>query len=252
MDESPPVNRNVLALLLSVSILHLVFAITILTIHRVNTLREIPFHFMVDGFLAISFLGQVLVLGVLIYIGLYLGKRVGLGAPLIGSWARGEPVREQAMSVLGLSLAIGLGVAAAKYFLDLLIFSRFVPATLSQWRQVPLLFRLPIPFPQGIVDEISLRLFWMTVFVWIIWKIRGSEDTPLPDPAYWAVILLVGLFPVAGTVLGGSSGPVILQYAVLILAGVIPFGWLYWKRGIESALIAHFSSGVALVLLSLG
>jgi hypothetical protein len=43
-----------------------------------------------------------------------------------------------------------------------------------------------------------------------------------------------------------------VQYAAIILAGAIPFGWLYWKRGIESALVAHFVSSVALVLLSLG
>jgi membrane protease YdiL (CAAX protease family) len=35
------------------------------------------------------------------------------------------------------------------------------------------------------------------------------------------------------------------------LAGVA-FGWLYWKRGLESAIVAHFSADIILhVLLAL-
>jgi len=251
MDESPPVNRNVFAILFAVSILHLVFFLIILLIGRLNTLGEFPLSLLGGDFTFILALVQVAILGVIIYIGLFLGRNVGLGAPLLDGWAKGEPVREQAVSVLKISLAIGLGVTAAKILLDLLVFSPFVPGIVSQWIQVPLLFQLPIPFMQGIGDEIIYRLFWMTVIVWLIWKAQGSGDTPPRDPAYWAGILIVGLFPVAGIVLSGVTGLALLQYTAILLAGAIPFGWLYWKRGIEAALIAHFTSSVALVLLAL-
>ena len=251
MEGTPSVNRNVFAILLAVSILHLVFFFIILLIARLNTLGEFPLSLLGD-FTFILVLFQVALFAVTIYAGLYLGRSVGLGAPLLEGWSRGEPVRDRALSALKIALAIGLGVAAAKYFLDLVVFSPFVPATLSTWRQVPFMFLLPIPFQQGIGDEIIYRLFWMTVIVWIIWKIRGSGDAPLNDPAYWAGIILVGILSIPGLFLGGTTGLVILQYAVLILAGAIPFGWLYWKKGIESALVAHFVSSVALVLVSLG
>ena len=250
MEGTPSVNRNVFAILLAVSILHLAFAFTVLLIFRLNTLGEISFSPMADGFTFFLIFFQVALFAVTIYAGLYLGRSVGLGAPLLEGWSRGEPVRDRALSALKIALAIGLGVAAAKYFLDFLLFSPFVPATLSTWRQVPPMFLLPIPFQQGIGDEIVYRLFWMTVIVWIIWKIRGSGDAPLNDSTYWAGILLVGILSIPGLFLGGITGLVLLQYAAIILAGAIPFGWLYWKKGIEAALVAHSVSGMVLVLLT--
>jgi hypothetical protein len=251
MDESPQVNRNVFAVIFALGILHLVFAFTVLFIYRVNTLGEIPSTLMADGILFLSILGQVALLGILIYAGLYLGRSVGLGAPLLGGWTKGEPVRERALSALKIAILVGLGVAAAKYLLDLWVFSPFMEGTLSRLRQVPLLLQLPIPFQQGIGDEITYRLFGMTALVWIIWNLWGSGDAPPGDRACWAGILLVGLFPVLGLVIAGVTGPALLQYAAIILAGAIPFGWLYWKKGIEAAIAAHFISGLALVLISL-
>jgi hypothetical protein len=251
MDESPPVNRNVFAVIFAISILHLVFAITVLLINAASRFGETDVNYLMEGYMGISVLALVFLLGVLIYIGLFLGRSVGLGAPLLEGWAKGEQVRERAVSVLKIALAIGLGVAAAKYLLDLLVFSPFVEGTLSRWGQAPLVLQLPIPFQQGIGDEITYRLFGMTAVVWLIWKAQGSGDAPPGDRVYWAGLLIVGLFPVLGLVLSGVTGLVLLQYTAIILAGAIPFGWLYWKKGIESALVAHFTSSVVLVLVSL-
>ncbi|HXW98599.1 MAG TPA: hypothetical protein VEI51_02625 [Methanomicrobiales archaeon] len=249
MDESPPVNRNVFAVLFALAILLLVFATTFLLVHGATRLGVIPVDFLAYGFV-FPFIVQLVALGIAIYAGLYLGKSIGVGAPLLESWAKGEPVKDRAVSALKISLAIGLGVTAMKYLLDLLVFSPFLPATISQLRGVPVEFLFSIPFQQGIGDEIIYRLFWMTVIVWVIWKIRGSENAPRAW-MYWMGILLAGLILVAGLIISGTRGLVVLQYAVLILAGAIPFGWLYWKRGIESALVAHFVSSVALTLLAL-
>jgi hypothetical protein len=251
MDESPWVNRHVFALLYAISILYLLFALTAQLVHRLNTLGEFPISLTTESVLFLPLVVQIALFGVLIYAGLWLGKSVGLGAPLLGGWAEGRPVREQAVSALKMALLVGLGVTALKYLLDFLVFAPFVPATLSQWKWAPLFLKLPIPFQQGIGDEIIYRLFWMTVVVWLIWKAQGSGDAPPGDRAYWAGILIVGLFPVLGLVLSGVTGLALLQYTAIILAGAIPFGWLYWKKGIEAALLAHFTSSVVLVLLSL-
>ena len=208
-------------------------------------------NFLGEGYLFIAFFGWVLILGILIFIGLYLGRDLGLGAPLLEGWTRGEPVRDRVVSALKVSLALGLGVAVVKYLLDWLVFSPFVPATLSQWREVPLLLRLAIPFQQGIGDEISYRLFWMTVLVWIIHKLEKPGDNGVSARGIWLAILGVGLLSIAGPLLWGTDILVKLQYAAIILTGAIPFGWLYGKKGIESAIIAHFTSSILLVLLSL-
>jgi hypothetical protein len=250
MDQNSPISWNVFAVILAVSILHLIFALVLYILLRAGNFSEIPFEFMVDGFLVIAFLAQVLVLGILIFIGLYLGKGVGLGAPLLESWANGEPVRERAISALKVSLALAIGVAAAKYLLDQFIFSRFVPATLSGWKQVPFFTAAVIPFQQGIGDEIYYRLFWMTVFVWIIHRIQGPGDHPAKTTGIWAGILVAGLFSILIPLLSGATILVKVQYAAIILAGGIPFGWLYWKKGIESSILAHVASSVVLLLFT--
>ena len=252
MEGTPPVNRHVFAVLLAVSILHLVFSLALWVPYRVMAEGTLPFGLMTDGLLVLIFLAQIALFAVLIWAGLYLGRSVGLGAPLLESWTTGEPVRERAISALKLSVALGLGVAVLKYLLDLLVFSPFVPATLSQLRGATVLYRLAIPFQQGIGDEIIYRLFLMTVFVWILWRIQGSGEKPPGDPVYWAGLLLAGLVAVAVPLFLGVTGIAALQYAAIILAGAIPFGWLYWRKGIESALVAHFVSSVALVLLTIG
>jgi hypothetical protein len=249
MDQNSPISWNVFAVILAISILHLVFALVLYILLRASNFGEIPFDFMVDGFLVIAFLAQVLAMGILIFIGLYLGKGVGLGAPLLRSWTMGEPVRGRAISALKVSLALAIGVAAAKYLLDQFIFSQFVPATLSGWKQVPFFPAATIPFQQGIGDEIYYRLFWMTVIVWIIHRIQGGND-PVKPAGMWAGILVAGFLSIFFPLLWGTSIPVKLQYAAIILAGGIPFGWLYWKKGIESAILAHFASGMVLLLFT--
>ena len=47
--------------------------------------------------------------------------------------------------------------------------------------------------------------------------------------------------------------PLVITRTILLngVGGVI-FGWLYWKRGLESAMVAHFSADIVLhVLLAL-
>ncbi|MDD1670053.1 MAG: hypothetical protein LUQ67_01870, partial [Methanomicrobiales archaeon] len=178
MGDHPAVNTHVLFLLLAISILYLVFSFTLWIPLRVLVQGDTPLGLMTDGLFVLVFLGQVALFAVLIYAGLYLGRRLALGAPLLEGWFAGEPVRDRAVSALKVSVAAGLGVAAIKYLLDLVIFSPFLPATLSGGRDMHLLLRLAIPFQQGIGDEIIYRLFWMTMFVWILWKLRGSGEAP--------------------------------------------------------------------------
>jgi membrane protease YdiL (CAAX protease family) len=73
---------------------------------------------------------------------------------------------------------------------------------------------------------------------------------------YWGGILLAALlfafghFPVVFQAVGSPSA-LLLSYIVLgnSIGGII-FGWLYWKKGLESAFIAHIFTHVTMVSLS--
>lgn len=102
----------------------------------------------------------------------------------------------------------------------------------------------------GLTEEILMRFGLMTVAVWGFTKIfRGTKPI-----AFWmgilvaAIIFALGHFPVAyQTVENPTAG--LLSYILIgnTIGGII-FGWLYWKKGLESAFIAHIFAHVIMVL----
>ncbi|MFW6103944.1 MAG: CPBP family intramembrane glutamic endopeptidase [Bacteroidota bacterium] len=104
----------------------------------------------------------------------------------------------------------------------------------------------------GITEEILMRFGLMTFFVWLLSKMFKSLNVKI----YWGGILLaallfaVGHFPVVFQAVGSPSA-LLLSYIIVgnSLGGII-FGWLYWKRGLESAFIAHIFAHVVMAALS--
>ncbi len=251
MNQNSVINWRVFCILLIIGIVHLLFALVFTIIFRVTYVRTVPFEFMVDVLPALLVLAHAVGYTIAIVVGLYLGRVVGLGAPLLESWMNGEEIGDRAVSFLKITFALGSCVAVVKFVLDRFLFSQFVPSLLMQWKQIPFGLRWIIPFEQGIGDEITFRLFWMTILVWIIYKIQKPESAQPTPKGVWTAILIATIFSIPG-ILFWSSGLVIkLQLVVLTAVGGIVFGWLYWRKGIESAILAHFISSVVLVLLSL-
>jgi membrane protease YdiL (CAAX protease family) len=82
-----------------------------------------------------------------------------------------------------------------------------------------------------------------------------SHDNKPTKTGVWIAIIIVtiifGLGHLPMTVrLQGSITPVMVIRA-LVLNGIasIIFGWLYWRRGLESAIVAHFSTDIVLHVL---
>ena len=46
------------------------------------------------------------------------------------------------------------------------------------------------------------------------------------------------------------DGVVIARTLLLNGIGGVAFGWLYWKRGIEAAMLAHFSTDLVLHVIA--
>jgi membrane protease YdiL (CAAX protease family) len=95
----------------------------------------------------------------------------------------------------------------------------------------------------GVQEEIFSRLFLMTLLAWLgglVW--RDKEGRPTRG-VLWAAIILAGLLFGWGHVDEHFSNPEIrgvLVTALLVNTALgIAFGWLYWKQGLESAILAH-------------
>jgi membrane protease YdiL (CAAX protease family) len=94
-------------------------------------------------------------------------------------------------------------------------------------------------------------LAWLGKFI-----SKTSEGRPTPA-IFWianilaAVLFGLGHLPAMLSLI--PLTPLVIARTVVLngLLGII-FGWLYWKRGLESAMISHFSADIVLhVLLAL-
>jgi len=111
-------------------------------------------------------------------------------------------------------------------------------------------------FYGGITEEILSRLFFLTLLAWIFsWLSHTNNQQPSPT-AMWIAILgsaiLFGLGHLPATLVNNQFSLIILARAIVLngVPGTI-FGYLYWKRGLESSMMSHFSSDLIVhVILS--
>jgi membrane protease YdiL (CAAX protease family) len=102
----------------------------------------------------------------------------------------------------------------------------------------------------GLTEEILMRFGLMTFIIWLLSKIFKRLNSKI----YWvgilitAILFALGHFPIAFQSVSNPSG-VLLSYILIgnTIGGVI-FGWLYWKKGLEAAFIAHICTHIIMIL----
>lgn len=188
-------------------------------------------------------------LGGLSLLGLRMGHRIGLGAPLLQAWLGGEPVVQRVQPWL----AIALGVGSA---LLVLLAMQGIDPLLPAMRNPPAhgdaatsaLNGLLASFYGGIAEELQLRLFLMTLVVWLVARLR--KRMPGDASFHVAIVLAALLFGIghlpAAAHIWGLDTIVVLRTVLLNAVVGIVCGWLYWRRGLEMAILAHFSADIVL------
>lgn len=203
--------------------------------------------------LAASAAQSTVLAGLFAALGLWLGERVGLGAPLLKAWLAGDPAAPRAfLASLPLSVGLGLGSAAVLLALELAVFlPRLPPSLLAAVRELspPPWQGLLASLYGGINEEILLRLGTMTVLAWAGVKVTRSA-APGPGVIWTAnalAALLFGLGHLPATAALAPLTPVVVVRA-LVLNGIVGVvcGWLYWRRSLLAAMVAHFSADVVL------
>lgn len=110
----------------------------------------------------------------------------------------------------------------------------------------------------GIVEEIMLRLFFMSLVTFILYKVfaRKKDQKDIPQSFYWISIIVSGLIFALGhlpAVYLSFNVTFIVLFRIIFMnafAGIL-FGYLYWKKGFEYSIIAHIFSHIFMQLLFL-
>ena len=101
----------------------------------------------------------------------------------------------------------------------------------------------------GLTEEILMRFGLMTLIVWLCSKIfKGTKPF-----VFWtgiviaAIIFAFGHFPIAYQAVDNPTTGLLTYILIGNSIGGIIFGWLYWKKGLESAFIAHIFTHIVMV-----
>lgn len=193
----------------------------------------------------------------LAWLGLHLGASVGLDAPWLRAWVYRRPRDPARRSRWWLAAA--LGVVAALLVIALAALGP-QPPDASAGSGVEVAWRGALAsFYGGIVEEIQTRLLLVSALVWLFARVNHRVTRPWMFVA--AIVLAALLFgaghlPVA--ISAGVAGTPLLIARIVVLnavAGVV-FGGVFWKYGLEHAMVAHFCADlvlhVALPLLGAG
>ena len=149
---------------------------------------------------------------------------------------------------VGIALAVGIGIA-----LLALPFHKGALGLPTDVERFGLWAAMGKSVADAVTDELLLRLFVFTAALAV--AIRY-----LPKEKPWAVGLAVAVATVADlllhwpamTALGLPGVPMVLAYAVARMAiPAVLFGYLYWRRGLGTAVAAHAVAGAAVGLLAL-
>lgn len=188
--------------------------------------------------------------------GLILGQKIGLGAPLLTDLLNrvsGSGRKLCSDAWLSISLGLGLGI--------LLLLLRFaarphLPPELPELGHRGVVGGLMVSISAAVGEEVWLRLGVMTILAWIFLRLLGRHKVS-PVVGWFAVVVSAFAFAaihlpqlasygaansvgVVGTILGNT------------FVGVL-FGYLYWRRSLIAAMLAHFAVDLALhVLPALG
>jgi membrane protease YdiL (CAAX protease family) len=173
------------------------------------------------------------------WLGLTLGKNVGLGAPVLSAWfgdGRSPQVRWLRAAL------IGVGTGAFLLAIDRVGFLPFQPERIRSLATTPAGWRgLLASFYGGILEEVMTRLFLMTTLVWLGAKfVQGSSGALRVTAIVLSALLFAAGHLPAVTQLVPLDAAVVARVITLNTAGGVVFGLVYWRWGIEHAMVSHF------------
>ncbi len=206
------------------------------------------------AFLALQFLPSVVQISLIVAIGLFFAQRTGLGAPILERWLKSEAVGSQVRSIIVPAISLGVLGGIATVALDRLVFAQLLPGFSTVITQLSGWQALLASLYGGILEELMLRLLVVSALVWLFSRVSHSPVGTPTQGAFWVAIVaaavLFGLGHLPATSLTVAITPLVVLREIILngIPGVV-FGALYWKRGLEAAMLCHFSADLVLHVL---
>lgn len=210
-----------------------------------------------------SGVSPLLLLVVACLVGSFSAPRVGLQSFLVDRVSSGEEVWRRLRPEVRLAVGVGVLGGVVIVLLDIAL-APFVAQDLPQSAigatdptVTNVLAYAPVRFLYGgITEELMLRYGLMSGLAFVGWFLTGRRSEGPSSGVMWAAIMVsavlfgFGHLPALAQSVGLTPALVARTIFLNAIAGVL-FGWLYWRRSLEAAMVAHAAFHVPLVGLSL-
>lgn len=186
-------------------------------------------------------------------LGAALAPRVGLCSVLAGQTGASFTVRD-AWAGITTGVAGGAALVALDLLTRPLLGSAAGALSLSRPRSVT--ETLSGVLYGGITEELLMRWGVMTLVVWLGWRLVQRGEGPPKAAVMWTATVVSSLLfgaahlGAAATLTDLTAAVVVRTILLNALVGA-SFGWLYWRRNLETGMVAHGSWHVTVTLLSL-
>ena len=178
-------------------------------------------------------------------IGILLGKKIGL-------WKDEKHFEKKPLLI---TLAIALAGGLLLILPDLLFFGKYSEAIVNSYAAKPTVpYIIGAILYGGVIEEVMLRLFWMSLIAFILWKLFARREEKPTTAILIASNIIAALLFAAGhlpatLMMIGNSPLIIFRCFLLNGAFGLLFGYLYRKHGLRYAMLAHGGSHIVSKLI---
>jgi membrane protease YdiL (CAAX protease family) len=194
----------------------------------------------------------LLVAGVLattVGLGLLLARKVGLGVPILESWLAGQSVQLRMRAMLWESVLAGVGMGVMALLVLRVVF-RVPIAGLASAAKVAVWKRVLGAYEAALEEELLFRLVLLSLLAWLFGKVWQGQDSRPGMRALWTANAIASIVFAVAHLSSVSAAAIALPGRVVTtsMAGVL-FCYLYWKHGLEGAVVAHLTADMVLLVV---
>lgn len=198
-----------------------------------------------------------LILALAVFVGVALAHRVGLSAPFAEALATHGDIWPALKRQIPAGIIGGLAGGASLVFVSLLFRPFLSFETLDRIDKLGKVLPMPTRLLYGgITEEVLLRWGFMTLLVWLVWRLL-QRKTPGPTRVSFisaillsSVIFGTGHLPLAFFLIPHVTSALILYVIIVNSVFGLIAGYLYWKKGLEAAVLAHMLAHLVIVFSS--
>lgn len=256
MEKQSKLNWKVFLTLWGAAVIGIIAVLPYALTLQKPLLEKVTATIPLGALIAAQIVQSMVLFGIATALGLWLAKRIGLGAPILEKYFAGEKIAEHVKPFLIPVILFGAIGGLCIYGLDKFFFMPALQTELIQGggaggSQTTPWQGLLASFYGGIDEEILLRLFLMSLLAWLGKFISHTAEGKPTSAVLWtanilaAVLFGLGHLPATAAIM--TITPLVVVRAIVLngLLGV-GFGYFYSKYGLESAILSHFSADIIL------